>query len=455
MRGRSHPPRLERPARARVREPRIPDGLWALDGGLYDLSSFAGAHPGGAHLVEATRGTDITALVHSHHLRLGPTAVRHRVRHLWRPGRAPRAPHDWRATPLYDELRREARAYVAARGSKGVDDPAWVALFVAALCGMALAGAAWLWAGSAVAGAALGVCMWLCCADAAHSGAHAAIASPRASRLLARTAGAPFCLPAAWLRQHVLGHHVHTNAPLDPDIRHHPGSLFPWRVSTLTPWRPAYARWRASLCATVWMTQLLPSLGYTPAMLLTSRYPAARAPVRWARGERAEAALGWVVQVGAIASVAARHGGVAALLPFAVCGTAFYAFSQTSHINGASDAPAARGEWATCQLAACAGDWSVGSRPASFLSIGLNCQALHHLFPTIHHAHHAALRPRIAAVLARHGTALPGEGQGYGGSLAAHLRFLRRINDAPATSLRPAPLPPPTPDDSDDELPPG
>lgn len=45
------------------------EGLWRIHNKLYDLINFIQIHPGGADFLELTKGTDITELFETHHIR--------------------------------------------------------------------------------------------------------------------------------------------------------------------------------------------------------------------------------------------------------------------------------------------------------------------------------------------------------------------------------------------------
>lgn len=437
------------------------DNLWSIGGALYDLTEWADRHPGGSHLIHACRGSDCTALFETHHPLVDRSKLRGIMRPLWRPGRARVPEHDWSHTPIYDDMKRTVRTYGTKYGTKAWDMPGWRAWYVtlALVFPMAL----WWWMSDAAcesrsigASLSVGVVLWLGAADAVHSGMHGSLGPVRFSLAAAWTVGALFCLPSVWLRQHVIGHHPCTNqAGKDPDLNHHPHSLLPWRVSPSTPWRGKFARWRLHLGLTVWMTQLVPSIGYGVSLLWNNRYPYGP-PIRWAPGERVRhaASLGTVVSL--ISIQAARGGVVYGIAPFAVCGTLYYLFSQVSHINAVSMQPTT-GEWAVAQLASSAGDYSTTSTTVTLLSIGLNSQALHHLFPTVHHAHHRNLLAELVPVLAKHSQKVPGHAQTFAQSLRNHFHHLRTLNDREHVAFRRVSAPREYHDDSSDdegELPP-
>lgn len=90
--------------------------LWRVHDGLYDLGAFVSQHPGGAHWLELTRGSDITEAFEAHHPDIA--AVR-RILEKYRVGTA-----DWpRESPLtfkegefYDVLRARIAKTVKEKG---------------------------------------------------------------------------------------------------------------------------------------------------------------------------------------------------------------------------------------------------------------------------------------------------------------------------------------------------
>jgi linoleoyl-CoA desaturase len=410
--------------------------MWTVDGSAYDFTALRDTHPGGAYIIDALRDQDCTAVYFSSHPCVGCEALRRRIR----PYRQRTGPPDpaWRDTRLYDDLKARVRAYRHVSGTLRAPPTAWLwyAYWARWFCVLA---PSWL-AGTASVPAmlALGWTLWILFADLTHSGTHGAVARmPRAGWADAalvplRWLCAPFCVHGAWVRQHILGHHAYTNTGSDPDLHHHPRERVGWRVAPWTAATAAYRKWRASFALGLWATQLQPCLANAAAMVWSGRYPGAHAAVRWVGAERPWCALqtaamwwlvGWLV----------RHHGPAALTPFATCGALFYGFSQVSHINAASFAepaaePAAVRNWAVHQVRAAAGDYATLSPLATLVSIGLNQQALHHLFPTVHPFHYTALTPSFCATLKRHGVAYRGPERTYGDALRDHLGWLHRLN---------------------------
>ena len=198
----------------------------------------------------------------------------------------------WDPDGVYDTLRETLRAYNRRYGTKATDS-AWAVAWYAAWAAVhALALLRWALAPTPFICCALAVSLWFCAADMLHSGTHGALGGGTLGGEAGACMGALFCLPCAWVRQHVLGHHAAVNVHgADPDTAHHAHDSHGWRTCVEQEWRPAYRHWRWLLLPNSTMTQLVPSIAHGARMLLTSRYPGARGGVCWARGERARGAL--------------------------------------------------------------------------------------------------------------------------------------------------------------------
>ena len=116
-----------------------PPHLWLIRGELFDLRGWAPSHPGGAQWLEWTQGTDCTVHFETHHMNIARArAVLRRFRVPSAPGGAAAAgsagsagsadsqalltdptgasAYVWREGDLYDTVRAEAHAAVAAGG---------------------------------------------------------------------------------------------------------------------------------------------------------------------------------------------------------------------------------------------------------------------------------------------------------------------------------------------------
>ena len=423
---------------------------WTFDGSVYDLGNFVDKHPGGQHYIELTRGTDITMLVKTYHPMMDTTDIAKKIEKM----KVTEVPgYNSQETPLFDELREAVRAYIKYNGSKGSDHLLWSLFFVTWAWGLVYYGLNYVHSGDLWDGIALGLCMWLVCADSAHSGSHSSIMrSPKDNLIITRSLGSFFSTSSQWLRQHVVSHHIYTNKNSDPDIWHHPGAALPWRVSENTPWRRSFSRWKFGLALTGWMTQIVPNVYYTIEMLLRQRYPPSNAPVVWCRDEYKRTVFELAVTLCCMFWIMLRHGVLSSLVPSAVCGCLYYAFSQVSHINLPVDYPNSS-EWAVDQICNCSGDWGCDSSISSFFSIGLNNQGIHHLFPTVHHSHHTKLMRAFKPIMSKFGVYHGQVERSFSESLAGHLKRLDELNrwrEPVILHAKPMPLG----SDSDDEVPP-
>jgi hypothetical protein len=233
----------------------------------------------------------------------------------------------------------------------------------------------------------LGLSLWYWSVDIMHSGTHYALChNSRASEWVAWLGGVCFHTPSGWVRQHVTGHHVHTNHHgADPDLAHWPSFRHlggGWRVTTLTRYRSVFKRWAMSFIPVMTIAALGPCLLESLSMLLLGSYPgsskASNKRIGWAPGEKAVAWATWGCTACTITGVAIVHGPAHALAPWALLGTIYYVCSQVSHVNGLSlchhidDTAAAAAAAAAGQSVPPAKEWAVSQI--------LSAQGKNHLF---------------------------------------------------------------------------
>ena len=204
---------------------------WYIHGRAYDLQPWLDTHPGGRYMLDITRGTDCTALFESYHAaslrdpfiratlakhaappaNVVPPVVKSQAQQLL----------DWKNTPVYDDLKVVVRSYRRVHGIKATDSPATVSWYI--LWGVVhyISLARWFlgwggWANSVV----LGLGVWFWAGDLTHSGTHYALTySSAPNEWVAWVGGSTWMVTSAWVRQHVVGHHVATNVPgRDPDL---------------------------------------------------------------------------------------------------------------------------------------------------------------------------------------------------------------------------------------------
>lgn len=200
----------------------------------------------------------------------------------------------------------------------------------------------------------------------------------------------------------------------DPDLRAFEGTPPEyWYGHRLTPWAPYfpfYGRWLRSLLVTMPFSCLQPSLRqdanvwlaghYDSTVPVTVRPPSWRLAVHFA----ARALLWGALFVLPFLLFAPGKALFFAIWPTLSYGVIYYIFSQISHINEEcfqTQVPSR--DWAAHQVASSL-DWGTGHWLWRYLSIALNLQTVHHLFPQVDSCHYMALRAAVVVpVCRRHG----------------------------------------------------
>lgn len=347
-------------------------------------------------------------------------------------------------------------------------------------------------AGRLVAAVVLAPAYWLGPSCLLHDGAHGSLAPwdrarPNGWRHAAN--GWAACLggfhtaPMTWRLQHVVLHHAHTNRlGRDPDLYHfsyhaRPGAALSaafWPGFRFSPGARSWAAnrfWRLGVALRAPLATLGPALVWdVPAaaalaggdargakFMALAAFPPATSKLAlalhlagrlailaivflWPCAREAFEALAYARPRVVGADVFARAAALA-VLPYALHGLIYYAFSQANHATGAcfaadetGDPPrAARSagrpeEWAAFQAAATQ-DYGVASPLWLHLSNGLNFHALHHLFPAVDWSWHPLLQPVLERCAADHGVPLPKPLPGLFAALRAHAAHLAKVND--------------------------
>ena len=335
---------------------------------------------------------------------------------------------------MYDDLKSVVRAYRRRHGIKATDS--WAALAWIALWGLLhyVALARWLLGlGGLPNAVVLGCSIWWWSGAIIHDATHYSLAyKSTVSERIGWLGGWMFCLPSTWLRQHVTGHHVHTNVEgHDPDL-YHWTRFFHVRPRHRDP-TPSHG-WATLVVRS--FSSLLASLRGTHKLLSDARWKGCDAVIVWSGREALWLSIQWALFVGMLVFVGYRTSVCMAAVPFAVVGVLYYGFSQVSHINaesfekgkGTAAAPQSN-EWAVHQIATTRGDYGYRSRLWYLLSIGLNNQAIHHCFPSVHPCHYPALSRLMKPVFEKHGLPQNGWEQSFGDALRLHFMHLQALNE--------------------------
>ena len=195
--------------------------VWTIRGNCYDLTDWYDSHPGGRHLLEISRGTDCTELFESYHAAsLKELYITSKLAdYLVKDNRDPASVGN--KSPVYEDLKAVVRDYRREYGIKATDDWSMIAWYGMVCVVHVITWFSWFQGAASTMMITLQIItqmQW--CASITHDGCHYALTtSPWWNEWFATNATGPFfVLRSTWIRQHVIGHHVHTNvSKRDPD----------------------------------------------------------------------------------------------------------------------------------------------------------------------------------------------------------------------------------------------
>jgi fatty acid desaturase len=269
-----------------------------------------------------------------------------------------------------------------------------------------------------------------------------------------------------------VGHHQYPNIKeLDPDLGHFlhtEGVLYTeggWRMHKEHPYETKYGGWRQ------WIAYQPMFLSFFMAFIhdleflrwgsiwgligLSTRHWSWARFLRHALGRFLVVVVGLWPLISVIYLRVAKHRAffvtfddfrkatVFCAFPWAMHSLTFFFFSQVSHINEECFSPESgiAVDWGAHQVSA-SWDWSTTSPFAGFLSLGLNNQIVHHMFPSVHPCHYPGLSPVIAEVAERHGVDYKRRSSdSFGRAVVRFISWISAINDPetlPATEQQPS-----------------
>ena len=348
-------------------------------------------------------------------------------------------------TPLYRDLKGQAKAYFDRAGLPPVASYAMYAKAAALALSLIAIYTTYLWSRPsphAVVALAIGcgLAMSGIIFNVHHDAGHGAWSDRRSvNRILAASFDLVGMSSFLWRWKHNRLHHAYPNVEgLDDDIDVAPFA----RLAPSQPWRPHHRYQHVYL----WL--LYPFVTIKWALLddfrelLRGRVGAH--PIR--RPDPSELALfvggklfflAWM-----LALPSAIHGFGVALgfylvsqLTVGVCTALVFQLAhvveETTRVSSRAPEDAERMDWAAHQIASTS-DFSRDSRVARLLLGGLNQQVVHHLFPGVSHAHYPALSRVVEGVCRKHGIAYQPDRRARD-LLASHYRWLRQMGRRPAS----------------------
>lgn len=434
------------------------EDIWvAVDGKVYDITSWVPKHPGGDDVLILSAGRDVTNLFESYHPFSGDTPATILKKYYICNIADTELPRYTTKSPLYNTLRKRAGEYF----QKEKIDPksSWkiylrlafiysfffVAYYIANLLphnSIPL---------TIITAIIFGCSEALFSMHILHDASHCAITHKAP---LWKWIGSTFDLFIgssyfAWLHQHAIGHHLYTNVRgADPDLGE--GDVDFRRVSPSQTWRPVYQY--QHLYAPL-LYGLLP---------FKSRIQDSDSFIRRVNGRIRviNPSMFYVIAylVGKVNFIVLRF-----VLPlfFISLGRLMLGFFiaefvlgyylafvfQVSHVATGLDfmatplppAPAAKidEDWAISQIRTTQ-DYGLGSKLTTFLTGGLNYQVIHHLFPTVSQSFLGDLVPIVAQTCKEYNVeyhTLPN----FYSAFKSHIDYLQIMGqnpDAPAPSAK-------------------
>ena len=343
--------------------------MWRFNGSNYDLSDFAKSHPGGEYLIHETRGYDITYLMQTNHNWTREKALQ-MVEKYKVDSEFTGQTIQW-DTEL-DEIHNELDFNI-----KDMKTPWWGWLYFLFI-GTAYVYSVGSWAlyPTYLNGSLMGSFGFLFCGFIQHEASHNALSKNPIINYCGRFFLLPWADPYEWFIHHCVLHHQYTNTELDCDfqtepnapVRHHKDVIFNWmhkfQILAIQIFNPFV------------------TFFYSPNMRITT------------------------IQFALILAHYLAHRNIwLAFTPFLIFGSWFMFITQLSHIQESAITEKllkSPPNFARHQANSCV-DYNHGNIVLSCLSIFLNYQTYHHLFPRISHFHYLHLKPKLEAILEKRG----------------------------------------------------
>lgn len=433
------------------------DSAWiAIDGSVYDVTSFIDKHPGGREMILLAVGRDATDIFRSYHPFSdlpAKTLAKHRIGSLvtfehpiYRPD-----------SGFYAEASAAVKRYFAEtgldrRGPRGgfmAMVPLYFIIFGSFYVGFCVRDVPI--AARLFFCVLMGACTGMTLTGWMHDSSHASIGhSERWWYGIGRFALDYVCGSSmvSWRNQHVMGHHLYTNVlGADPDL---PTSLTGdvRRLGAQQCWRAVYQYQHLYLLPLYGVLAIKSRVtDFTETFGNRVNGPVRVNPIatqdylRMLSGKFVWFFYRVIAPAVFCRALSGRQLAGLFLVVEAVTGY-WLAFNfQVSHISDDaeflfSDArkraegkcPAMfNDEWAKSQVATTV-DYGHGSPVAAYLSGALNYQTVHHLFPTVSQYHYPAITPIVMRVAEKHGVPFNVKGT-FVEALAGHVEHLRKMGE--------------------------
>jgi len=414
------------------------EDVWYVHGRKYNLRPFFKQHPGGSHVLRASRGADITGLFESYHIFIDREVLLKMLTmyEIKEGGQQQLAPLQKAvpADPFHEDLKQMVRDHFKGqpKGSHKMTP------FHLALCFLNWAVMMCLTYHMLTTDAKwtipiLGFCSWYMIGNVMHDASHnALVMTPWINRLLAHTAFPYGISISSWHIQHVTSHHVYTNGEQDVDLYHFDP------IITLKNGVGTVHALLHFLRVTLIFSTAIPHLAIVvPYGLLCGQvdpmhghrmYDHFRDTMAYRKSLRGDILAELLALFGFFGLVYYMQGlakGLAFHMSIMVVTSYLFSFfTQVSHLQAECfpDAKAQAEPSFMKRQVTTAMDFSADSALWGHVSGGLNTQAIHHCVPSVSAMHLRALYPKFRQVCRKHSVELK-EARSLGAFLWGFIQF--------------------------------
>lgn len=417
--------------------------LWIINKKCYNLDPFLEKHPGGKKMLLLNKGRDCTELFYTYHAlskkKIGDMMEKYYIRDA-KPYEI-ETPFNWDNQDVYSELKQLVIKYFDNNGiTSKATSMVWIIYAVWTL--ITLITYYYWFRGYWITLPIVSLIGMYYSGEILHDATHYSIHKSAYINELLSYVGIYHCLPTTWYHQHVILHHSYTNINnKDPDLNHFKNlygkSGYGWRTNEFQTYIKQYGLWRRFLLLVMIMasygSNIIRSLHILRSgwymKIIKVRFINLRGYISFVSQLLLLLSLPFIM----IYNFGIIKGLALTFLPRFLHGIMFYLISQVSHIS-----PEAldknkltkhnpKKEWAVHQILSTI-DYSVESYFWNYFTQGLNNQAAHHLFPSIHPIHYPEINKIIKSVTEKYNIPYIYYNN-YFGALYHHLRHLSVMND--------------------------
>jgi len=277
-----------------------------------------------------------------------------------------------------------------------------------------------------------------------HSGSHWSLSGSPVVNALGAYAGSAHVSVLHWYHQHVIGHHSHTNVEgLDPDLCHfqHIDEAGPgYRLHSKQPYMEKYTNWRTTCFLQALFTTFGPSMVNQALYTATGKFMTVPvlnvSPGRQLWHWAGRIAIFYTLCVHPWTVFEPWKALFFSAIPYCIHGLIYYGCSQVSHLNEdlavfTCETELKDKEWAVHQIQSC-NDYCTDSLLWRTLSIGLNAQAIHHIFPGVEPCHYGPLSKILAETCDEF--KIPYHtSPSFLSALRKHLGYVQSLNESPSS----------------------